>query len=129
MFNLAAFGGARGFANPWLLSALIALPVLWWLLRAIPPSPKLEVFAGVRLLLGLEGERPSAPGVPSGAAVLQADKMTQSASSLRPATSLAVNRPSSSSVPTSGGVRTRAGSARPLSSPATTAWVANARTL
>ena len=54
MFSLAAFGGALGFANPWLLSALIALPVLWWLLRAIPPSPKLEVFAGVRLLLGLE---------------------------------------------------------------------------
>ena len=37
-----------------MLSALIALPVLWWLLRAIPPSPKREVFAGVRLLLGLE---------------------------------------------------------------------------
>jgi hypothetical protein len=54
MFTVNAIGGALGFVNPWLLSALIALPVLWWLLRAIPPSPKLETFAGVRLLLGLE---------------------------------------------------------------------------
>ena len=54
MFTLGAFGGVLGFASPWLLSALIALSVLWWLLRAIPPSPKRETFAGVRLLLGLE---------------------------------------------------------------------------
>ncbi len=64
MFSLAAFGGALGFANPWLLSALIALPVLWWLLRAIPPSPKLEVFAGVRLLLGLEDPEREASKTP-----------------------------------------------------------------
>ena len=60
MFTL----GALGFVNPWLLSALIALPVLWWLLRAIPPSPKLEVFAGVRLLLGLEDPEREAAKTP-----------------------------------------------------------------
>ncbi len=64
MFTLGAFGGAVGFANPWLLSALIVLPVLWWLLRAIPPSPKLEVFAGVRLLLGLEDPERQADKTP-----------------------------------------------------------------
>ncbi|MHA1527598.1 MAG: BatA domain-containing protein, partial [Alphaproteobacteria bacterium] len=64
MFSLGAFGGAVGFANPWLLAALIALPVLWWLLRAIPPSPKLEVFAGVRLLLGLEDPERQAAKTP-----------------------------------------------------------------
>jgi hypothetical protein len=64
MFTLGTFGGAIGFANPWLLSALIALPVLWWLLRAIPPSPKLEVFAGVRLLLGLEDPERQADKTP-----------------------------------------------------------------
>jgi hypothetical protein len=64
MFTLGAFGGALGFVNPWLLSALIALPVLWWLLRAIPPSPKLEVFAGVRLLLGLEDPERQADKTP-----------------------------------------------------------------
>jgi len=60
MFTL----GAIGFVNPWLLSGLIALPILWWLLRAIPPSPKLEVFAGVRLLLGLEDPERQAARTP-----------------------------------------------------------------
>ena len=60
MFTL----GALGFVNPLLLSALIALPVLWWLLRAIPPNPKLEVFAGVRLLLGLEDPEREAAKTP-----------------------------------------------------------------
>ena len=46
--------GAVAFLNPWLLAALAALPVLWLLLRAIPPSPKRLAFPGVRLLLGLE---------------------------------------------------------------------------
>ncbi|PZQ51346.1 MAG: LytTR family transcriptional regulator [Rhodovulum sulfidophilum] len=41
------------FAAPWLLVGLIALPVLWWLLRAVPPAPGRRAFPGVRLLLGL----------------------------------------------------------------------------
>ncbi len=45
--------GSLAFLSPWLLTALLALPVLWWLLRAIPPRPKRERFPGVRLLLGL----------------------------------------------------------------------------
>ncbi len=48
--------GSLAFLNPWVLAGLAALPVLWWLLRAIPPSPRTQVFAGVRLLLGLEDE-------------------------------------------------------------------------
>ncbi|MEM6622872.1 MAG: DUF4159 domain-containing protein [Pseudomonadota bacterium] len=48
--------GSLVFLNPWLLAGLLALPVLWWLLRAVPPTPKSETFAGVRLLLGLEDE-------------------------------------------------------------------------
>ena len=35
--------GALTFVNGWVLAGLIALPVLWWLLRAIPPSPKTQV--------------------------------------------------------------------------------------
>ncbi len=42
-----------GFAAPWLLLALLALPVLWFLLRAIPPAPKRQLFPAVTLLLGL----------------------------------------------------------------------------
>ena len=48
--------GSLAFLNPWVLAGLAALPILWWLLRAIPPSPRKETFAGVRLLLGLEDE-------------------------------------------------------------------------
>ena len=46
--------GPLGFASPWLLLGLIALPVLWWLLRATPPAPLRERFPGVAILLGLE---------------------------------------------------------------------------
>ncbi len=46
--------GALGFASPFLLFGLLALPVLWWLLRATPPAPVRERFPGVAILLGLE---------------------------------------------------------------------------
>ncbi|MBO9473075.1 DUF4159 domain-containing protein [Shimia sp. R10_1] len=49
-------GLAIGFATPWLLAALIALPVLWLILRAIPPAPIKRRFPGVVLLLGLSDE-------------------------------------------------------------------------
>ncbi len=45
--------GGIGFASPWLLLGLLALPVLWLLLRAIPPAPVRRRFPGVALLLGL----------------------------------------------------------------------------
>jgi len=48
--------GTLAFLNPWLLTGLLALPALWLLLRAIPPSPKRFRFPGVRLLLGLQDE-------------------------------------------------------------------------
>ncbi len=52
MFTL----GPIGFATPWLLLALIALPVLWFLLRAVPPAPIRRRFPGVALLLGLKDD-------------------------------------------------------------------------
>ena len=45
-----------GFAAPWMLAALVALPVLWLILRAIPPAPVRRRFPGVALLLGLQDE-------------------------------------------------------------------------
>jgi hypothetical protein len=45
------------FATPLLLLALLALPILWWLLRAVPPAPIRRRFPGVALLLGLQGRR------------------------------------------------------------------------
>ena len=41
------------FAAPWVLLALAALPLLWWLLRVTPPAPRHETFPALRLLIGL----------------------------------------------------------------------------
>jgi hypothetical protein len=41
------------FAAPWVLVALPALPLLWWLLRVTPPAPRTESFPAIRLLMGL----------------------------------------------------------------------------
>jgi len=47
---------AIGFTAPWLLLTLIALPILWIILRAVPPAPIRRIFPGVSLLLGLNDE-------------------------------------------------------------------------
>lgn len=46
--------GPIGFATPWLLTVLAVLPLLWLLLRAVPPAPVRRLFPGIILLLGLE---------------------------------------------------------------------------
>lgn len=56
--------GPLGFAAPWLLAALIALPVLWVILRAMPPAPKRITFPGVALLAGLADRSPVARRTP-----------------------------------------------------------------
>ncbi|MEM6488918.1 MAG: BatA domain-containing protein, partial [Pseudomonadota bacterium] len=56
--------GAIGFLAPAVLAGLVALPVLWWLLRAIPPSPRTETFPGVRLLFGLDDPEREAERTP-----------------------------------------------------------------
>jgi hypothetical protein len=45
--------GSLAFASPWLLSAAVALPIIWWLLRVTPPAPRRMPFPAIRLLLGL----------------------------------------------------------------------------
>lgn len=44
------------FGAPWALLALLALPVLWWLMRATPPPPTRAMFPPTRLLLDLRSE-------------------------------------------------------------------------
>ncbi len=46
--------GPLAFTSPWLLLGLAALPILWLLLRAVPPAPIKRRFPGVALLLGLQ---------------------------------------------------------------------------
>ncbi|MDR9426663.1 MAG: DUF4159 domain-containing protein [Salibaculum sp.] len=48
--------GAIAFGAPWLLLGLVALPILWLLLRAVPPAPIRRRFPGVALLLGLSDD-------------------------------------------------------------------------
>ena len=45
--------GSVAFASPWLLVAIAALPIIWWLLRVTPPAPRRISFPAIRLLLGL----------------------------------------------------------------------------
>ena len=56
--------GPLGFTAPWLLVALVALPILWLILRAVPPAPIRRRFPGVALLLGLEDRESQADRTP-----------------------------------------------------------------
>ncbi len=60
MFTLGPFG----FTAPWLLLGLVALPILWILLRAVPPAPIKRRFPGVALLLGLSDDEVHADKTP-----------------------------------------------------------------
>ncbi len=68
MFTL----GPLGFASPLLLAALVALPLLWWLLRAVPPAPVIRRFPGVALLIGLKDETTEADKTPLWLLILRA---------------------------------------------------------
>ncbi|MBV9654371.1 MAG: DUF4159 domain-containing protein [Acetobacteraceae bacterium] len=52
------------FAAPWVLLALLTLPLLWWLLRVTPPSPRRELFPAIRLLAGLDPTEEAAARTP-----------------------------------------------------------------
>ena len=55
---------ALTFANPAALVALLALPVVWWLLRAVPPRPRTVRFPPFRILLGLKPKEEEAARTP-----------------------------------------------------------------
>ncbi|HKJ74445.1 MAG TPA: DUF4159 domain-containing protein [Alphaproteobacteria bacterium] len=60
MLNL----GSLIFANPWILTAFVALPAIWWLLRVFPPSPERIRSPTIRLILGLAEKEPEASSTP-----------------------------------------------------------------
>jgi len=45
--------GPLAFAQPWLLLVLAGLPIIWLLLRIMPPAPRRLQFPAIRLLFGL----------------------------------------------------------------------------
>ena len=56
--------GPLAFVVPWALIALVALPLLWWLLKAVPPRPRQVSFPAIRFLFGLETDRRAAETTP-----------------------------------------------------------------
>lgn len=59
-----SFLSSLSFVSPFILTALIALPALWFLLRAIPPSPKLQKFPAFNLLLNLSTTKETPQNTP-----------------------------------------------------------------
>ncbi|MFB2532188.1 DUF4159 domain-containing protein [Paracoccus sp. p3-h83] len=55
---------ALGWTAPWLLVGLAALPVIWLILRAVPPAPVRHRFPAVALLIGLGDEGVQAARTP-----------------------------------------------------------------
>src|SRR5690606_9223798 len=52
--GVAMIGGLPlGFAQPLVLLGLLSLPVLWWLLRLVPPRPRRIAFPPTRLLMDI----------------------------------------------------------------------------
>ena len=56
--------GPLAFLSPWLLAALITLPIIYWLLRAVPPRPATVAFPPTRILVGLENDEKTADKTP-----------------------------------------------------------------
>jgi hypothetical protein len=56
--------GPLAFLNPWLLAALVTLPIIYWLLRAVPPRPTQVEFPPTRILVGLENDEKTAEKTP-----------------------------------------------------------------
>ncbi len=49
--------GALTFLYPWILGALLTLPILYFVLRVMPPSPKIMHLPSARFLEGLNGDQ------------------------------------------------------------------------
>ncbi|MEM8627043.1 MAG: BatA domain-containing protein, partial [Pseudomonadota bacterium] len=56
--------GGLTFLNPLLLAGLASLPLLWWLLRAVPPAPKTVEFPATELLRDLDDTERNAARTP-----------------------------------------------------------------
>ncbi|MZR30111.1 DUF4159 domain-containing protein [Sneathiella litorea] len=52
------------FLFPWVLTALLTLPLIWWLLRIVPPQPKSVIFPAIRFLYRLKKDEQSAATTP-----------------------------------------------------------------
>jgi hypothetical protein len=51
---MTGFLQSLSFATPLALWGLLSLPIIWWLLRFVPPRPRPVSFPPIRILLGLD---------------------------------------------------------------------------
>ena len=63
--------GPVALVAPWMLLGLMALPLIWWLLRITPPSPRRVPFPPVRLLFGLRADEEMPAKMPLWLALLR----------------------------------------------------------
>ena len=56
--------GSLSFANPWLLTAFILLPGLWWFLKLTPPTAVRMIFPPLRFLLPLKSTQEQSESTP-----------------------------------------------------------------
>ncbi|MBC6440906.1 MAG: DUF4159 domain-containing protein [Rhodospirillales bacterium] len=56
--------GPLAFVVPWALIALALVPLLWWLLKVVPPMPRRVSFPAIRLLFGLDTDKRAAQSTP-----------------------------------------------------------------
>ncbi|MCG8494018.1 MAG: DUF4159 domain-containing protein [Sneathiellales bacterium] len=61
---MTGFLTGLSFTTPWILLALLTLPLLWWLLKLTPPSPKKISFPALRFLLEIEDKEKSSDAIP-----------------------------------------------------------------
>jgi hypothetical protein len=52
------------FLYPWVLAALLTLPLIWWLLRIVPPQPKSVSFPAMQFLYRLKKDEHSSATTP-----------------------------------------------------------------
>ncbi|OUR77825.1 hypothetical protein A9Q83_09940 [Alphaproteobacteria bacterium 46_93_T64] len=52
------------FVNPWILAALFGLPLLYWLIKISPPTPKTVAFSAVYFLLRLKQKEETTTSIP-----------------------------------------------------------------
>ncbi len=63
--------GPIALIAPWMLLGLVALPIIWWLLRITPPSPRRVPFPPIRILFGLRAEEETPAATPLWLAILR----------------------------------------------------------
>ena len=58
------FLSTLSFSSPWILLGLVAIPLIWIVLRAIPPTPVRHIFPPVILLIGIRDFKHSSDKMP-----------------------------------------------------------------